>query len=97
MVRIARIKKGYTQVQLAEQLHTTDRTVSKIERGQTNPNLDTIVDYARVLDMSLDEIIREQHPEKIPYCVERFFAGMDEMQAVKYIKLCEDAADLYSK
>lgn len=96
MVRIARVKKGYTQVQLAEQLHTTDRTVSKIERGQTNPNLDTIVDYVRELDMSLDEIIREQHPEKVPYCAERFFAGMDEAQALKYIKLCEDADDLHS-
>ena len=27
MVRVARAKKGYTQLKLAERLHTTDRTV----------------------------------------------------------------------
>lgn len=97
MVRIARAKKGYTQVELAEKLHTTDRTVSKIECGQMNPSLDTVVDYARELVLSLDEIVREATAEKVPYCAERFFAGMDEVQARKYIKLCEAADFLHSK
>lgn len=97
MVRVARAKKGYTQVELAERLHTTGRTVSKIECGQTNPSLDTVVDYARELDLSLDEIVRESGTEKIPYCAARFFAGMNEAQARKYIKLCEDAVDLQTE
>ena len=94
MVRVARVKKGYTQLKLAEQLHATDRTVSKIERGQTNPGLDTVVTYARELDMSLDPLVRDSDPNRVPYCAARYFAGMSDTQAMKYIKLCMDADSL---
>ena len=93
MVRVARAKKGYTQLKLAERLHTTDRTVSKIERGQTNPGLDAVVTYARELDMSLDPLVRDSDPNRVPYCITNYFAGMEESLAMKYLKLCE-AADL---
>lgn len=93
MVRVARVKKGYTQLKLAERLHTTDRTVSKIERGQTNPGLDAVVTYARELDMSLDPLVRDSDPNRVPYCIVNYFAGMEESLAMKYLKLCE-AADL---
>ena len=91
MVRIARVKKGYTQIELAERLHTTDRTVSKIERGQTNPGLDTIITYAQELDISLDALVRDSAPGRIPYCIENYFAGMSESLATKYLRLCEAA------
>lgn len=94
MVRVARVKKGYTQLKLAERLHTTDRTVSKIERGQTNPGLDAVVTYARELDMSLDPLVRDSDPNRVPYCAARYFAGMSDAQAMKYIKLCMDADSL---
>lgn len=90
-VKLARIKKGYTQFQLAERLHTSDRTVSKIEKGQTNISLETAKSYAVELGFSLDELIYEPTPDSISYCVKEFFSGMDEVQAAKYIKLCEDA------
>lgn len=90
-VKLARIKKGYTQFQLAERLHTSDRTVSKIEKGQTNISLETAKSYAVELEFSLDELIYKPMPDSISYCVKDFFSGMDEVQAAKYIKLCEDA------
>lgn len=92
MVRVARAKKGYTQLKLAERLHTTDRTVSKIERGQTNPGLDAVVTYARELDMSLDPLVRDTDSDRVPYCIANYFAGMEESLAMKYLKLCEAAS-----
>ena len=67
MVRVDRVNKGYTQLKLAERLHTTDHTVSKIERGQTNPGLDAVVTYACELDMSLDSLVRDSDSNRIEW------------------------------
>ena len=93
-VRVARVERSWTQARLAERLHTTTRTVSKIERGQINISLDTIRAYACELDLSLDDLIRDASPDRIPYCAARYFAGMSDAQAMKYIKLCMDADSL---
>lgn len=96
-VRVARVERSWTQARLAERLHTTTRTVSKIERGQTNISLDTIRAYACELDLSLDDLIRDASPDRIPYCAARYFAGMSDAQAMKYIKLCMDADSLHEE
>ena len=38
----ARHELGLTQIELAEKLGTTDRSISDLERGKTNPKLDTV-------------------------------------------------------
>lgn len=84
-VRVARVERSWTQARLAERLHTTTRTVSKIERGQTNISLDTIRAYACELDLSLDDLIKGASPDRIPYCAARYFAGMSDAQAMNEI------------
>ena len=64
-VRVARVERSWTQARLAERLHTTTRTVSKIERGQINISLDTIRAYACELDLSLDDLIRDASPDML--------------------------------
>ena len=43
--------------------------------------------------MSLDPLVRDTDPDRVPYCIANYFAGMEESLAMKYLKLCE-AADL---
>lgn len=50
----------------------------RIERGQTNISLDTIRACACELDLSLDDLIRDASPDRIPYCAARYFAGMSD-------------------
>ena len=71
-VRVARVKFNLTQVELAEKLSTTDRTVSKIETGKTNPRLDTVAHFSKELHISLDAIIHQSKETgmSIPYCVQ---------------------------
>ena len=38
----ARRELGLTQIELAEKLGTTDRSISDLERGKTNPKLDQL-------------------------------------------------------
>jgi len=56
---IARRRKalGLTQRELAEQLHVTDRAVSRWERGIGYPDVSLIVPLAHALSISTDELL----------------------------------------
>ena len=90
----ARHELGLTQVELAEKLGTTDRSISDLERGKTNPKLDTVAHFARSLEISVDALIGVVPKGDVPSCAKTFFAGMSAEEADKYIRLCKDADEL---
>lgn len=90
----ARHELGLTQVELAEKLGTTDRSISDLERGKTNPKPDTVAHFARSLEISVDALIGVVPKGDVPSCVKAFFAGMSAEEAAKYIRLCKDADEL---
>lgn len=49
--------KGWTQKQLAEQLHITDKAVSKWERGLCFPDLSLLEPLATLLSVSVPELL----------------------------------------
>lgn len=49
--------KGYTQKQLADLLHVTDKAVSKWERGDSYPETALLVPLAAALDATVDELL----------------------------------------
>lgn len=49
-----------TQSQLAEQLHVTDKAVSRWERGVGLPDINLLEPLAEALDLSLTELIRSE-------------------------------------
>ena len=59
--------------------------------------MDAICAYAYESDLSLGDLVKGAIPDRISYCAERYFAGMSEDQAMKYIKLCEDADSLHKE
>lgn len=62
----ARREKGWTQRQLAEHLHISDRTVSKWERGAGLPDVALLVPLADALGLTVTELLdgaRETMPE----------------------------------
>jgi transcriptional regulator with XRE-family HTH domain len=48
---------GFTQAQLAELLDIEPDTVSRIERGLVVPSLERLIDYASVLNTSVNELL----------------------------------------
>lgn len=52
-----RIKKGFTQDELAKELMVSRQTVSKWENG-SNPDVETIVRLSELLDVSTDVLLR---------------------------------------
>jgi len=48
-----RIKRGWSQTQLAEAVGSRQPVISRLERGEGNPSLSTLHKIAKALDLSL--------------------------------------------
>ena len=59
----ARAKRKMKQSELAEKLNIPQQRISEYETGTITPSLDRLVELAKILDVSLDELIefREIH------------------------------------
>lgn len=52
-----RKKAGLTQAELAQQLNYSDKAVSKWERGESVPDIITLMNLAKVLGVSIDSLV----------------------------------------
>ena len=60
-----RKEKGITQVELAEMLYVSGRTVSRWETGTNMPDISLLVDIAEIFDVSIPEIINGERKSEI--------------------------------
>lgn len=58
-IKIARVKAGLTQEQLAAQADRTPETISNLERGATLPSLESLLKLCRLLSVPVSEILDE--------------------------------------
>lgn len=56
--------KGMTQIELAEKLNYSDKAVSKWERAESMPDISVLVEIADLFAVSLDTLVRSEHPEE---------------------------------
>ncbi len=59
-----RVAKGMTQLELAEQLHYSDKAVSKWERGESVPEISTLKAIADLFGVTLDHLVNEHTTEE---------------------------------
>ena len=59
-----RQEKGMTQLQLAEKLNYSDKTVSKWERGESLPDIVVLKTIADLYEVTLDYLVEEEHDRK---------------------------------
>ena len=58
-LKIARMEKGLSQVQLAELTDVTRQTIGMIEAGDFNPSLKLCIRICKALDKTLDDLFWE--------------------------------------
>ena len=63
-IKESRIKKNYTQQELADLLFVDASTVSKWERGVSYPDITLVPDICRVLDISEHELIESSNDDE---------------------------------
>ncbi len=56
-IKILRITKDLSQIQLASMLGVKSYTVSDIERGRSEPDIDTIKKLCVIFDVTSDELL----------------------------------------
>ncbi len=61
-LKLARQEKGLTQAELGKKLGLPQSHISKIEQELTNPQLSTLSDMARILDLELTLVPRPMLP-----------------------------------
>lgn len=59
-----RKRSGMTQAALAEKLNFTDKAVSKWERGESVPDIQTLMELAEQFDVTVDGLLRD--PRQLP-------------------------------
>lgn len=59
-----RQEKGMTQLELAEKLNYSDKTVSKWERGDSLPDIVVLKTIADLFQVTLDYLVEEEHDGK---------------------------------
>ncbi|MFO7970087.1 MAG: helix-turn-helix transcriptional regulator [Candidatus Izemoplasmatales bacterium] len=64
IIKQARIKKGYTQDQLAEKLFVTKQSISKYENNHAEPNKDIKIKLENLLDIKLFNLKDKFHIQK---------------------------------
>ena len=57
LIKNARIKKGYTQVELGDLLGVTNKAISRWEKGDSFPNIGVIEELSRILDIRIQDIV----------------------------------------
>ena len=57
-LKILRKKKKITQHELANALHISQTSVSKYERGESEPDLEMVIKMADYFGVTIDEFIR---------------------------------------
>ncbi|MGN0290023.1 MAG: helix-turn-helix domain-containing protein [Lachnospiraceae bacterium] len=65
-IQALRQEKGMTQVELAEKLNYSDKSVSKWERGESLPDITVLKGIADLFEVSLDYLTEDEHRQK-PY------------------------------
>lgn len=56
-----RLLNNMTQMELAEKLNYSDKTISKWERAESSPDISVLVDIANLFGVSLDYLVRTEN------------------------------------
>lgn len=63
-IRIARLRKGLSQPQLAERANLSTQTVSNLENGKAKMSIESFISILNALQISADELLELDYPKR---------------------------------
>ena len=95
-IKTARTRKGLTQGNIAQLTGLSTPHISNIETGNTKLGLPTIIHLANVLDVSVDELLRDNiHRSEQIYCHE--LSGLLQDCSVDELHIISELAKVIKK
>jgi len=67
-----RTKSGLTQLQVAEKINYSDKSISKWERGDAIPDVPVMLQLAKLYNVSLDDMVKKHEKEQIKPKAKKF-------------------------
>mgnify|MGYP003295357543 CR=1 FL=1 len=62
--------KKWTQMELAEKVHYTDKAVSKWERAESTPDVDALFELSKIFGVTVDYFFHEQKENKAKFILD---------------------------
>ena len=59
-----RLSHNMTQLELAEKLNYSDKTISKWERAESSPDISVLLEIADIFGVTLDYLVKAEHPKE---------------------------------
>ena len=84
LIKSARIKKGYTQVELAEKANVTKSVISYYENRDRSPSPDVVKRFSEIFNVSTDYLLGANNRE-IPDMIDVSGLSEKEVAALKLI------------
>ena len=84
------MQKGLTQKELADLLHVTSQAVSRWEKGDVEPSIDTISEMASIFEVTTDEIIGGPDKKPKPEIVTEVKEKVVVEQGKPVLTICEN-------
>ena len=95
-IRMLRTKKGMTQQALAQELHVTDKAVSKWERGLCVPDIFLFPNLASALDVTVGDLLLESSNDETPSHLYKIYEKSADVRTPLHIILgCVDLINRY--
>ena len=79
--------RGFTQEKLAELSNISDKHLSKIERGKINIKVDTLVNIASALSVSVDKLLSDTSPYAKPDYISQITYHISKLSEEKQAKI----------
>ncbi len=73
-----RIKMGYSQVELGNHLNVTYQTIASWEAGESTPSIETMIQLSKVLNASLDYLMKGKNTDALSNAV-----GVEEIKPIE--------------
>ena len=89
-IKALRMQKGLTQKELADLLHVTSQAVSRWEKGDVEPSIDTISEIASIFEVTTDEIIGGPDKKPKPEIVTEVKEKVVVEQGKPVLTICEN-------
>lgn len=77
-----------TQEDMAKKCYTTKSTISRMEKGETEPTINTLIKYAETFDVSIDYLLRYADAKNPEHRTVSHELGLSDkaIETLKYIK-----------
>ncbi len=89
-IKAYRIKLGLTQSQVAAEMEVTPGYISNVENGRTAMSLRFLIYYAKIMGITLDELVGNLEPQYAPTSLDNaLMAEISKLNTSEQEKLLE--------